>query len=229
MRKLFICYYSGDRSEVSILAKELRIRGIDVWIDYDHGFRAGDATPSEARRALREDCFGLLLYANPDALRRDFITKIELDEAIRLKERNPDFLLMALPRGMDFAELSKHSQRQIGIDLGLFHSHPIIGHDSDISDASALRPQFAEVANMILCKRLHMVKAVVSDNGFIGIRFNTGEREPSTDDDVLNIDWTGVLGNHRKLRVDVWRHLLDALRDMRKWISQELGRPRIRL
>jgi hypothetical protein len=227
MKKLFICYRNEDHQEVKILVDELRIRGIDVWIDKDYGFKIGDITPSEARRVIQDDCFGLLLYATPEVFVRPFIKKIELDEAIRRKDENPDFLLIALPVRMDFSELTKLGQKEFGIDMSLFHSYAI--HDIANCDNSTLHSQLSKVANMILIKILDMAKDAISNNGFIGIHLNTKEREPVSLDDILNVDWTEFLENIYDMKTDDWKHLLDRLRDIKRCISQELGRPKIRL
>jgi len=39
-----------------------------------------------------------------------------------------------------------------GMDLSLFHSHPILDTDAEGINPRPLRPQFVEVANMILAK-----------------------------------------------------------------------------
>ena len=230
MKKIFICYYSGNRPEVNALVEELRIRGIEPWIDYDKGFRAGDATPSEARRALREDCFGLLFYATPEAFERDFIRKIELDQAIRLKEENKDFFLLAVPRRMSFSELAQLSLKTLGMDLSLFHSHPILDTDAEGINPRPLRPQFVEVANMILAKVLGRASQTKNATDFLSIHFNTREREPATAEDTLNIDWTPFLGGScPSVSSEVWERLMAALWDVKRHISEELGRPKLRL
>ena len=72
-KKLFLAHYSGDANEVDYLATELRLHGILPWVDKDGGFSVGDELESEARRAIRKDCFGLLLYGTDSVFERPFI------------------------------------------------------------------------------------------------------------------------------------------------------------
>ena len=58
MKKLFLCHYSGEAEEISLLAEELMLRGIIPWVDKYGGYYLGDSSPEVARRAIREDCFG---------------------------------------------------------------------------------------------------------------------------------------------------------------------------
>jgi len=117
MKKLFLCHYSGDIEEIRLLAKELMLRGIVPWVDKNGGYFIGDSSPEVARLAIREECFGLLFYATPKAFDRPFITQVELPEAIHMREKSPEFILVAVPRGMDFSELSAKSVKTLGIDL----------------------------------------------------------------------------------------------------------------
>ncbi len=109
MEKLFLCHYGGDAAEVRELAEELRLRGVAPWVDKEGGFSIGDENAGEAERAIGEDCFGLLFYATPEAFGRDFISQIEINKAMRRKEEGPSFVLFAVPRGIDFGELSAKS------------------------------------------------------------------------------------------------------------------------
>jgi len=74
--------------------------------------------------------------------------------------------------------------------------------------------------------RLSCFELMNHGNGH-GIHFNTKEREPVALDDILNVDWTELLENIHNMRADNWEHLLNGLKDIKRDISQELGRPKI--
>ena len=99
--RLFICYFNKDFQEVLLLTDLLKLRGIPVWIDKKGGFSLGNPSPKIARKCLNEDCFGILFYATSDAFSRPFIQKVEIDEALKVKKNNPDFLIIPIPRGID--------------------------------------------------------------------------------------------------------------------------------
>ncbi len=126
MKKLFICHYSGDAAEVYALAQELRLRGVIPWVDKQGGFLIGDSSPDEARRAIQEDCFGLLLYATPEVFERPFIRDVEVPAGIQAVERSKDFVLFAVPRRLSFSDLSKQSLNYFGMDLSKYHTQGIL-------------------------------------------------------------------------------------------------------
>ncbi len=80
MKGLFLAHHHDDAGEVRELGQALRLYGIRPWIDKDGGFSVGDGAMAEARRAIREDCFGLLVYASHSVLDSAFIRDVEVDE-----------------------------------------------------------------------------------------------------------------------------------------------------
>ena len=109
LHKLFLSHYHGDAADVQELACELRLRGIVPWVDKDGGLQIGDESQAEARRAISDDCFGLLLYATERVFDRPFIREVELHQARVTKAADPSFLLFAAPRGINFTALAEKS------------------------------------------------------------------------------------------------------------------------
>lgn len=216
LKKLFLSHYHGEAAEVHELATDLRLRGVVPWVDKDGGFAIADESVSEARRAIREDCFGFLLYATRKAFFSRFIRDVEVEEALRVRERDPGFLLFAVPRQLSFAQLAKLSSRNFEKDLSAFHTVPVPeGADA----ASAL----SKVASEVLSKVLH--RAILDGSRCqISIQFSTRETMPDEADDVLKIDTT-------RLFVDAvgkpaaWERLLHALRDVKRQVAATYGRP----
>lgn len=125
IKKLFLCHPREAAAEVLALADALRLRGIVPWVDQQVGFSLGDPQVDEARRVIHDECFGLLLYATQDTFKSDFIGCIEMNEAIRARDDDPSFVLVALPRRLTFKELSRLGLETYGVDLARFASRPL--------------------------------------------------------------------------------------------------------
>lgn len=100
MEEIFLCHAHEDAPEIRLLAEELRLRSVAPWVDKEGGCKVGDESAGEAERAIDEDCFGLLFYATPEAFKSDFIRQVEIRRALRRKERDPSFVVFAVPRQM---------------------------------------------------------------------------------------------------------------------------------
>jgi len=216
--KLFIAHSSRNAEEVHTLANELRLRGIVPWVDKKGGLKVGDHSEAEARRAIREDCFGLLLYASREVFDSAFVRDIELHEARLVKAQRPEFLLFAVPSGIDFRSLRTLSYSQYGIDLSAFHSVPI-------DSGSILESQghvAAEVMARFLSDRLrHEVTS-------IDLQFSTRELMPDEPSDLLRIDGTALVGQD-PCSQSGWTRLTRGLRDVKAQFAALSGRPRLRV
>lgn len=217
LKRLFLAHYNGDAREVAQFAKTLRLHGIVPWVDKDGGFTVADDTEAEARRAIREDCFGLLLYASADAFERPFIREIEIDEAKRVQESNPGFVLFAVPREISFADLRRLGTNSFGFDLSRYHTVELPkGTDLDFAHA--------QVADQVLSRVVR--QAALIGRLQLSMQFSTRELLPDQPDDVLCIDATWLYrdevdGSERS------RHLLRGLSSVKKAITKAHGRPRL--
>ena len=214
---MFLAHYNEDESELRELATELRLHGILPWVDKQGGFALGDILESEARRAIREDCFGLLLYATDQAFDRPFIRDIELDEAIKMSEKNVPFLLIAVPRGIDFSRLQERSLRSFGADLSKFHTVPI-------ADDSLVQEAYSKIASEVLRKVLHNSRFRHATS--ISLQYSTREIMPHDYEDLLCIDGTQIFMDGID-DIAKWTRLLNALRRIKGIISEIYGRPRL--
>src|SRR5688500_7789939 len=107
MKQLFLCHHREQAAEVEQLADALRLYGIKPWLDSQGGFQLGDSFTAEAKRVIRDACFGLLFYATPTTFERPFIRKIELNEAVQRRERDPNFVIITVLRCMTVLELGE--------------------------------------------------------------------------------------------------------------------------
>ena len=219
LKRLFLSHYSGDVDEVSELATELRLRGIIPWVDRDGGFSIGDELETEARRAIREDCFGLLLYATNRVFDRPFIRNVEIAEAKRVRESNSNFVLFAVPRGIGFDQLERRSLEGYGVDLSAFHS---IG----INQTDGIGASLANVAYAVLERFLS--RPAGPGPSRISLQYSTREIFPNEPDDLLCVDATHLLAAGVG-SPDHWNRLVVALVDIKKGLSRNYGRPRLTL
>lgn len=217
IKKLFLSHYSQHSAEVEQLATELRIRGVVPWVDKDGGLRVGDDSAQEARRAIREDCFGLALYATGDAFERPFIRDVEIDEAKNVKQVAHDFLLFAIPRKISFQQLASSSMTSFGIDLSPYHTH-------SITDDADLQAQFSKVAADIVGRVLHKAKPRVQRA--LSLQFSTRELMPLDRADVLCLDAVALLSQNPGDE-EAWRRVLQGLSDVKRIIAGRCGRPRL--
>ena len=230
MQKLFLCHFTQEDPEVSALAEEMHLRGIPLWLDHEGGFLAGDNVQTEARRVIAspEETFGLLLYATPETFERVFIQRIELREALRRKDADADYLLIAVPRRMSFADMSRLSRERLGEDLTLFHAQAIHDRDGEGIRALPLRPQFAEVANMILRQRLTRFIQTSGAEALLGINFCTRDHLPASADDLLDLDATRLFAPGMPV-AQAWPRLREALLDVKRQMRQIAAVPRLRI
>lgn len=218
IKKLFLSYYSKHEHEVRTLARELRLRGIVPWVDKDGGFQIGDDAEDEARRAIREDCFGLLLYATIDVFDRQFIREIEVPEAIAARSRDPSFVLFAVPCGINFSDLKQHSESRFGFDLSRFHT-------TAITQAASIDVVASTVAASVVEKTLHRA-ARSREFSRLSFQFSTWDVLADQEDDVLRIDaralYNGSIDPASRVPI-----LCASLSDIKKGITEAFGRPRL--
>jgi hypothetical protein len=196
----------------------IRLRGIVPWIDRDRGFELGDNNADEARRVIREDCFGLLLYASRNAFGSPFIRKVELQEAKRVKKKNPNYLLVAVPRAMSFGQLETLSKKHFGIDLSDFYTVAI-------PETIDVKPILQDIARLSLRSVLDMAYND-HNKGRLSIQISTRETLPDRESDILRVDASGLFSLSTE-DPEGWKRLKGALSDVKKEISFRFGRPRL--
>lgn len=216
-KKLFLAHYSGDAEEVRELALELRLHGIVPWVDKDGGFAIADDCEMEARRAIREDCSGLLLYATKEALGRPFIRNVEIDEALKVHAADPTFGLFAVPRAIGFSELRRRSKRNFGVDLAAFHTVPI-------PDGANLDDARVQIASEVLDRNLR--RLATPPGSSVSLQFSTRELMPQQPEDLLCINATALFRTGVGTPAQ-WDRLLRALCRVKRSIAARLGRPHL--
>lgn len=225
LKGIFLCHAGEDAQEIRMLAEELRLRGVVPWVDKQGGFKVGDESAGEAERAIDEDCFGLLLYSTPNAFGSDFIRQVEVRRALRLRERDPSFIVFAVPRRMGFGELSKRSTEEFGLDLAAYSSRALEGAEGET--AEELRSRLATVADEVLEK----VLALAAQTGLAGtlpMQFSTCELLADEEGDVLQVDAVGILEEMMD-STRAWGRVHEGLLSVKRRVSRHLGRPRLRV
>ena len=171
LKRLFLSHQHDDATSLRELTIELRLRGVAPWVDKDGGFSIGDDSVDEARRAIRNDCFGLLLYATERAFASQFIREVELDEAAAAKRDDPDYILFAVPCDVSFGVLRERSVEQFGLDLSAFHGVPIRTATAPVDRVA--------VASAVLEKVLRRAKSAMPDTEALSLQFSTRETFPT--------------------------------------------------
>lgn len=230
MRKLFISHYTEYDHEVTALAQELHLLGVPVWLDHEAGFTAGGNLPDEARKAIldKHETFGLILYATPEVFKRDFIGRVEIQSALRRMDTDPDFVLMALPRGMSFNRMAELSTKHFGVDLSTFKSSQVTGVYPDTEEGLSLQTQFESVAEEILSKWLKIALRDLTADVPVGVNFCTREHIAPSHDDILDLNATWLLGS-RVWDIDSSSRLLRALLTVRRNLRQVYAVPSLRV
>ncbi|MDQ5822778.1 MAG: SAVED domain-containing protein [Chloroflexota bacterium] len=242
IKKLFMAHHSDYAKELWYVATELRLRGVVPWVDKDGGFEVADDCEPVARRAIRDECFGLMLYATKSAFSRDFIRNIELDEARKTYDAaqaaGQEYDFFGVPRGIGYKELSDLSMQAVQMDLSRMNTvsipanlslDPLIDPAYPEKAAQAIRgfQQRCEKLGSEVSKRVIRRGAERYGRSRISLQFRTrSEPMPDRDDDVLFIDAAslfqdGITGQ------DKWDRLLRGLLDVRRHIAHYYGRPRI--
>lgn len=226
IKKLFLCHPRAAAAEVHALAEALRLRGIVPWVDQQGGFGLGDAQIDTARRVIRQECFGLLLYATTDAFESDFIRRVEMNEAIGAHDDDSAFQLVTLPRRIDFRELARLSLATYGLDLAGFASRALTSEGINAEDA-ALDAIFAEIARELLPKVLALAPRP-SDS--LHLQYSTRDRLADEPADALCVDATRLFARPGAVRDgERWGRLHQGLRDIKVVVAQTLGRPRLQV
>ena len=226
IKKLFLCHPREAATEVQALAEALRLRGIVPWVDQQGGFSLGDAQIDMAHGVIREECFGLLLYATTEAFESDFISRVEMNEALGAHDDGAAFQLVALPRRIDFRELTRLSLAAYGLDLAAFASRTLTGNGVN-AEGTALDALFAEVARELLPKVLALAPMPLDSLKF---QYSTRDRLADEVNDVLCVDATRLFAQSGAVTDgERWERLHQGLRDIKEVISETFGRPRLQV
>jgi hypothetical protein len=216
--KVFVSHWSGDSEDVKALNGELRLHGIFPWVDKDGGFRLGDDTQTAVRHVLEREASGLLLYATKTALSRKFITRLEIESAIRIKERNPNFMLVVIACGIGFNEISTWALENFGFDLANFHSHVIPRG----VPRGALGSHFQQIAVLATNKILHTAAQDVESKGYLSMQFLTRGAPLPTSSDRLVIDASWLIEG-APCSPERWGMVHASLLNVKKSITKEIG------
>lgn len=223
LKELFLSYQHDSADEIANLATELQVRGVVPWVDkLRGGFRVARESPVEARRVIREDCFGFLLYATEEAFESEFIREVEVDEAKRARADDASYLLFAFGRDMGFKNLSCKSLNAFGIDLGAYHSVSVGTRDAPTETVVTKQ---IEIARLVLDEVI--ARSLVSDCPSISMQISTRDLFPDEDSDALRVNATHLgtaVGESAQ-----WVQLLGGLVDIKDRIARAGARPRLHI
>jgi hypothetical protein len=229
MRKLLLCHHSQYAAEVHVLAEELRLRGISPWLDSEGGFTAGQRTPAEARRALREETWGLLLYASRGALGRPFIRHVEARAALDLADSDETYSIIPVPRGLGFEELACESKRELGDDVTLAHGCRAF---QDLPEGcltpEEVRPHSVTAAQGILAGYVRGLARSPDWHSDLPVFVTSKVQAPPLADEVLHIDAAPTLGGG-PAGTGAWERVMRGVLDVRDALAASFRRPQVQI
>jgi F0F1-type ATP synthase membrane subunit b/b' len=101
---VFISYARVDQKEAQRLSQELRLRGINTWLDSER-LLGGQKWQPAIRRAIRESRFFLALLSSNSVNKRGYVQK-ELRQALEILQEFPDSDVYIIPVRLDRCEPS---------------------------------------------------------------------------------------------------------------------------
>ena len=217
IRPVFICHHQKWREEVHQLADELRLRGVVPWVDVQGGFKIGDHTTTEARRAIREDSFGTIAYATPGVFERPFIRDTEIPTALAAWDDDHRYLLSVVARGQGYDQISADSRLHIGRDLGPFTGRKV-GDDPVERQAC-----FGVIGRELLEQSLDRFAPGQPER--VAFQFSTRDLLGDEPADLFRVDATRVVTDVTD--PDQWVRVERGLRDVKAVVAARYGRPAI--
>jgi hypothetical protein len=222
LKALLLSHQHEAAAEIAELATEMQVRGVVPWVDKRRGgFRAARESRPEARRVIREDCFGLLFYATEKVFESEFIREVEIDEAKRNREADSSYLLFPFARDMGFGTLKERSLAAFGIDLSAYHGVAVGAKEAP---AELVRAKQIEAARLVLDEVL--ARSVVPGQPTVSLQISTRDLFPDEEDDVLRVDATHLFRDRVDDR-EAWARLLAGLLDTKDRLARTAARPRL--
>jgi len=141
---VFLSYRRVDADEVKALQSELHAIGVHAWRDVTH-LDVGRTTRGELARVINEECDAFLLYVTPDCLTSTFIWEEEVPAAFERCQRDSNFGIIPVLRGVSFAQLRQCCAGYSVPDLAEFN-----GIQLDFSDKATLHANLRTIAQRVL-------------------------------------------------------------------------------
>lgn len=220
VNRVFISYQHKDNRLAALLAQELQLRGIIPWVDKNPGgFAAGDPSETEARRVIREVVSGFVLVLTKNTWRSEFITTIEVPEALARLQRDPHFWVCVVSPEYGMGDISDKMQAQWGTDFTKFH-----GYSRNRRGRESVQSFMKRVGTEAL--RKHLDTQAPASTQRIEISINSFEPVPGSPEELLHLDAFHALGGHLR-HTSVWERFLEGMQDAKVEMARRYGRARI--
>lgn len=122
-------------------------------------------------------------------------------------------------------QLGELSRRHLGVDLSLYHAYPL--PDSDITGGMIHMPM-TDLAARILPRVLRQAASGVRNAGCLSLQLSSRDRLPDEAEDVLFLDATRLMAQ-TSCDTAAWDTVASALFTVKNQVSQQLGRPRLKV
>ncbi len=222
LRRCLISYRRQNASDVRIITRALRHRGVTTWLDIDD--LATERTEDEIRRVISSDeTGGAVLFITRETRGSPIILEVEIPELFARKRRDPSFYIVpVLGAGVNYDEIAGIVGNRFGAD--------------DLARWNLMRPSETgtflgdhgrQVAKRVLALSLEQSRAGVSTGATYRLRLNALRRPGFDASALLSLDWSDRFRAHCA-DPEVWKdELTPALSDVYEAVSQQLPGSRL--
>lgn len=223
MKKIFISYSRKNAANVDLLVKEMKARGLRPWRDLDD-LAYGTLMEPEIRDALEKECQGCLLYITPESLASDFVTQVEMKQALEQVKPDGLFALVPIFHGVSIEEVSRALKPHAGIRItnlsGVVIPATATGEELRKEFAGATRKLLKAVMQRETSKfEAEPAKSFIID--FLTYKTRLGGPEAD-----LVVDWSGFVKDDGTLESNHCTEILwPALQDIESVVAETI-RPR---
>ncbi|VEN73363.1 conserved hypothetical protein [Candidatus Desulfarcum epimagneticum] len=174
MKKIFISYKRENVKDVKKLVEYLMIGGIRIWQDVD-SLDLGN-TESQIKKAIQEECSGIVFYATKESIKSDFILNVELREGAQRLRRDSNFKVIPV-----FEE----DKAKVDDALrGVFHGNLSSLNGIIIKKYNSAFEYFRKL------RKILVKNAFSQTSGEITFSIMTRQRTPGNLGTTLDLDWS---------------------------------------
>jgi hypothetical protein len=222
IKPIFISYSRKDKKEVELLVKTLHAAGIKTWQDVT-SLDMEDTIP-QIKKAINDECSGMVFYATPNSIRSDFIKAYELPPAIDRSTKDDDFAGIYYVYNVDLKK-AEQALRNISLPPLSNINGVMVEHakgfkrlrENWLGNSTKLLNAFKELRQKILAR---IFKSMTDTH--IKIAINTYVPTPETFQPVLDFDWSQLSKENDFFSVDHWQNdIRDAFIDVRNILSKK--------
>lgn len=175
LQKYLLSYSRDNIDEINIIARVLMMHGIKIWQDVKN--LATGLSEEIIRKAIQEECSGLIFYSTKESVKSDFIRNIELFEAERRYNKDNSFHIVPIFK-LPIADTNQSLQGVLTIPISSFNGVEIRPGQLDLF-------QIAQQASEIILKKIDFGNQKHLSIGLVSKQETSGSQKID-----LDIDFT---------------------------------------